>query len=108
MTGRGSARWLRDYHAIAAIGWAVMIPVSIITGIWRNVGFITIISLWALVATEWGAWQGSRAEVMAEEIKVETSTASVTADTVNVQEHPPPPEPRWRPTPDTLDKRPRT
>lgn len=54
---------LRHYHLLATIFWLVMIPVSIYTGLWKNIGFITIISLWALVSTEMGAWQGSRAEV---------------------------------------------
>jgi uncharacterized membrane protein YhaH (DUF805 family) len=58
-----SAVWLRRYHAASVVGWLVMIPVSIWTGLWHSVAFVTLISLWALVSTEMGAWQGSRAEV---------------------------------------------
>jgi len=59
----GLARILRDYHLIATFGWAVMIPVAFVTGLAHSIPFISVISLWALVSTEWSAWQGSRAEV---------------------------------------------
>lgn len=83
---RTPAQLLRDYHLIATGFWMVMIPVSIITGLWHSLAFITLISLWALVSTEWGAWQGSRAEVMAEQVKVEAEDAHVSAGSVTVEE----------------------
>lgn len=80
MRRRGMPRLLRDYHLIAVGFWIVMIPVSIITGLWHSVAFVTLISLWALVSTEWGAWQASRAEVAT----VVASHADVTAKTADV------------------------
>jgi len=58
-----SAHVFKRYHLYATIFWIAAIPVAIITGLWKSVAFITLISLWALVSTEWGAWQASRAEV---------------------------------------------
>ena len=60
---RGLAVWLRDFHLFSVAFWVVMLPFSIITGLWHSIAFVTIISLWALVSTEFGAYQGSRAEV---------------------------------------------
>lgn len=61
-TQRTRARWLRQYHLAMTGLWMLMVPVSILTGIWESVRFVTFLSIWALVATEWGAWQASRAE----------------------------------------------
>lgn len=58
-----SAHLLRQFHLASTIFWLVMIPVSIATGLWHSVAFVTLISLWALVSTELGAYQASRAEV---------------------------------------------
>jgi len=60
---RGIAKNFREYHLIATIFWIIMVPISVVTGLWHSISFVTLISLWALVSTEWGAWQGSRAEV---------------------------------------------
>lgn len=61
------ARIFRYYHAISAMGWAVMIPVAFVTGWAKSVAFVTVLSLWALVATEWGAAQAAGAEQKAEQ-----------------------------------------
>ena len=47
-----------------------MIPVAFITGLVNSITFIVLISLWALVSTEWGAWQASRAEVKVIEAEI--------------------------------------
>jgi hypothetical protein len=70
---RGSVRLLRDLHFALMVGWIVMIPVSLLTGLAGAIWFVTVISLLALAETEGGAWQASRSEV-----------ATVTADTANV------------------------
>lgn len=55
-------RWLRRYHGLATVFWIVMVPVSVYTELWKKIEFVTFLSLWALVVSEWGAWQASRAE----------------------------------------------
>lgn len=56
------ARLLRRYHGIATLFWVLMVPVSILTGIWMKIEYVTFLSIWALVVSEWSAWQASRAE----------------------------------------------
>lgn len=56
------AVWLRRYHGVATLFWVAMVPVSVITGLWRSIEYVTFLSIWALVASEGGAWQASRAE----------------------------------------------
>jgi hypothetical protein len=61
------ANLLRYYHASAVVVWAVMLPISLMTGLKTSLPFIVGISVWALVCSEFGAWQGSRAEAAAVE-----------------------------------------
>lgn len=58
---------LRRYHGWATLFWMAMVPISFVTGLANLLSYVTALSLWALVSTEWGAWQGSRAEVKVEE-----------------------------------------
>lgn len=61
-------KWLRDprvlrhFHAAAAVVFAVQIPVALFTGLKDSVPYLVFLSLWALVAAHWGAWQATRAE----------------------------------------------
>lgn len=50
------------FHAAVTILWLVMIPVSVFTGLKQSVPFLVFLSLWALVAGHWSAWQAARAE----------------------------------------------
>jgi hypothetical protein len=86
--GRTAAQWLRDYHLVATVFWMVMMPLEFITGWAGLVPFVAAISVWSLVSTEWGAWQGSRAEVMAEKVKLEAEHADVTAQSATVTPKP--------------------
>lgn len=63
MSNRGAAHRMRDAHLVMAIGWLILIPVSFVTGLANSIPFVTLISLWALVATEFGAYQAGRTEV---------------------------------------------
>lgn len=56
------ARWLRRFHAAAAIGWAVMIPVSALTGLRKSIPYLVAISVYALAVGHFASWQGVRAE----------------------------------------------
>jgi hypothetical protein len=56
------ATFLRQFHGWATIFWIVMIPISVFTG-WVNLTvYVSALSLWALVASHWAAWQASRVE----------------------------------------------
>lgn len=56
------ALWLRRLHLTLTVGWAVMIPVSIATGLRNSVPYLVGLSVYALMAAHFAAWQGSRAE----------------------------------------------
>jgi len=53
---------LRRFHGAATLGWAVMIPVSMATGLRNSVPYLVGISVWALVAGHAAAYAGARAE----------------------------------------------
>jgi hypothetical protein len=42
--------------------WVAMIPVSLATGWVKSVTYVSALSLWALVAGHWSAWQAARVE----------------------------------------------
>lgn len=52
------------YHSWAAWFWFIMIIPSVI---WfrQNILWVIVISLYANLATEWGSWQSTRAEIQA-------------------------------------------
>lgn len=52
--------WL---HGCKAILWAIMIPVTVLTGLKDSIPFLVAISLWALTEGSFSAWQGVRAEM---------------------------------------------
>jgi hypothetical protein len=58
---------MRRVNGWLTILWLVMIPVSLATGWVKSVVFVSALSLWALVAGHWSAWQASRVEVKQEE-----------------------------------------
>jgi hypothetical protein len=41
--------------------WIVMIPVAWFTGLLFSIGFLSVISLWALVESAWGAYEAAKA-----------------------------------------------
>lgn len=56
------AKFLREFHGWATIFWIVLIPIAYFTGWLESVTFVSALSLWALVASHWAAWQASRVE----------------------------------------------
>ncbi len=88
------AQFWKGWHLAFMIAWLVMVPVAFLTHLASSVPFVTFLSLWALVATEHSAWQGSRAEVKAEDVDVDTHTADVSAHQVRL--HPAPTAERCR------------
>lgn len=52
----------RHFNGWAAVFFAVLILPSIALGWLENVAFVSVLSIWALVASHWAAWQGARVE----------------------------------------------
>ncbi len=79
------AKFLKHTHLGLTGFWflnaiAVVIVFVYAPDLWKQLSvlYLVIVSIYANMATHWGAWQGSRAEVRVEE------TAQVTASNVNV------------------------
>lgn len=80
--GRGTFyKWL---HLTLVIVWAVMFPIAELTSLKQSLPFVVGISLYANFATEFGAYQASRAEVRVDEAKIEADHADIDADAVDV------------------------
>lgn len=63
----GDATFLRRVHGWLTVGWAGMIPVSAATGLKHSLPFLVAISVYALAVGHFSAWQGTRAEQMADQ-----------------------------------------
>lgn len=61
-----SPRFWLWFHGLRVVFWAVMLPVSYMTGWASLVPYVTALSIWALVETAAGNWQGARAEIRAQ------------------------------------------
>lgn len=64
---QGDPVFMRKVNGWLTILWLVALPVAIVTGLINSVGFISMISIYALVTGHWSAWQASRVEVRQEE-----------------------------------------
>jgi hypothetical protein len=60
---QGDAVFMRRINGWLTIFWIAMIPVSLSTGWVKSVVYVSALSLWALVAGHWSAWQAARVEV---------------------------------------------
>lgn len=55
--------WVTLYsNALRTLFWIVMTPVAHFAGWLESVTFVSLISIWALVETSWGAHQGRMAK----------------------------------------------
>jgi hypothetical protein len=54
-------RWLRRFHAYATLVWLGLVVPTVL--VWReSVFWVAVMSVWANVASHFGAWQAARAE----------------------------------------------
>lgn len=54
-------RYLRRFHATATVVWLILAVPSVLW--WKqSLLWIIVLSVWANVASHFGAWQGARAE----------------------------------------------
>ena len=51
----------RRANLVLTVAWAAMLPFSIVTGWWKSVAFISVISIYACFASHLTAW---RADVL--------------------------------------------
>jgi hypothetical protein len=81
LTRLNSARFLFLFHGWAAVFWLCML----IPG-WflfrSSLFFVQALSIWALVATHWGAWQAVRSEIHA--TGAETAIGAVGSDVEDI------------------------
>lgn len=59
---QGNPTFMRKLNGWATIFWLCMLPVSLITGLVNSVGFISLISIYALVTGHWSTFQAARVE----------------------------------------------
>jgi hypothetical protein len=64
---QGDPVFMRKVNGWLTILWLAMIPLALATGWVKSVVFVSALSLWALVAGHWSAWQAARVEVRQEE-----------------------------------------
>jgi hypothetical protein len=60
---QGDPVFMRRINGWLTLFWIAMIPVSLATGWVNSVVYVSALSLWALVAGHWSAWQAARVEV---------------------------------------------
>lgn len=61
-----SARALRRLNGLATLGWTIMLPVALWTGLKNSLPFIVGVSIYANIVSHYGAYVAARAEVAAE------------------------------------------
>jgi hypothetical protein len=61
---------MRRVNGWLTLFWIAMIPVSLATGWVNSVTYVSALSLWALVAGHWSAWQAARIEEFEEEADI--------------------------------------
>jgi hypothetical protein len=54
---------LRRLNGCLALLWVAMTPISIAAGWVHSITYVSALSIWALVASHWSAWQAARVEV---------------------------------------------
>jgi hypothetical protein len=54
--------FLRKFHGWATIFFIILVIPTFIFGWYSSVAYVSILSVWALVASHWAAWQASRIE----------------------------------------------
>jgi hypothetical protein len=59
---QGDPVFMRRVNGWLTVFWVAMIPVSLVTGWVNSVAYVSALSLWALVAGHWSAWQAARVE----------------------------------------------
>jgi hypothetical protein len=59
--------FIRKINGYLVIAWILMIPISLALGWLSSVNFVSVLSLWALVAGHLAVWQSARVEEAVDE-----------------------------------------
>ena len=62
-----SPQAMRKINGVLTIFWVVMCFPSVLLGWVDSVKYVSFLSLWALIASHWAAWQSARVEVRQDE-----------------------------------------
>lgn len=62
------AVFLRKFHGVATLAWAVLIPVTIFSGLKSSLLWIGLMSAYANFIGHFSSWAASRAEVAIEKL----------------------------------------
>ncbi len=64
----GDPKFMQSFNGWAAIFFAFLIIPSLLFGWVALVTYVSVLSIWALVASHWAGWQSARVEVKQAEI----------------------------------------
>ncbi len=70
----GRPEFLRFFHGVMTLLWAVLIPITVFTGLKGSIVWIALMSVWANFVGHFSSWQAARVEVRQEEIVEESSS----------------------------------
>lgn len=62
-----TATHLRRFHLTMTLGWAALIPISVLTPLRVSVSWVVLMSAYANFVTHFDAWQSARVEAKQDE-----------------------------------------
>ena len=71
----GRPAFLRGFHGWMTLGWGILIPVTILTGLKGSIIWIALMSVWANFVGHFSSWQAARVEVKQDEQIDETANS---------------------------------
>lgn len=86
--------FMRRVNGWLAFFWIAMIPISLATGWVKSVTYVSALSLWALVAGHWSAWQAARVEEFEEEADIPGDVVKRVVEETEIELAKSPPKPR--------------
>lgn len=69
----GRPAFLRAFHGWMTLGWGILIPITILTGLKGSIIWIALMSVWANFVGHFSSWQAARVEVKQDEQMDETA-----------------------------------
>jgi hypothetical protein len=63
----GRPRFLKVFHGVLTLVWAVLIPVTVGTHLKDSVAWVAAMSVWANFVGHFASWQATRVEVRQDE-----------------------------------------
>lgn len=80
----GRPAFLKAFHGWSTVVWAILIPLTVVTGLKESITWIAMMSVWANFVGHFSSWQATRVEVkqdddikeQAEELKEQEKDAN--------------------------------